>query len=94
VIDPVLAAIHLDPCLLLPSYRYWQHQHICEWLDKPSETLAQPMGHNHIRRHEEAQAAADKEKSMKIRQRDLQERLKCTCKVLIWFKVCFDHTAD
>lgn len=52
--------------------------------------LAQPMGRNHTKRHEEARAAADEEKSMKIRQRDLHDRMKRTCEVIIWFKVCPD----
>lgn len=51
------------------------------------------MGCNHIRKQEEAQAAADEEMSMKIRQRDLQERLKRTCEVFIWLKVCLEHKA-
>ena len=71
VIDPVLAAFQ---CQSQPTATQLQVPVAWECVQMPRQAewmLAQLMGCNHIRKQEEAQAAADEEKSMKIRQRDL-----------------------
>lgn len=51
------------------------------------KSLAQPMGANWSRKREAALAIDAQEKSLKSQNIEMQERMKRTCQLLIWYKV-------
>ena len=78
IIDPaLLGSVNRVPTPSAPATSVQGHQ----------RTLAQPMGRDWSRYHDEALGDAAAVKSLKIQCQEMDDKKKRTCTVLIWFEV-------